>query len=181
MSRLEAPKPDALSPIQQSVYDDIAAGPRGGVHGPLAVWLWRAQFAKHAQRLGQYCRFDSSLPARLSELAILVTGRHWKSEFEWQHHKPIALQAGIAEHIVEAIRLGETPNITQPDERVVYEFASELLTERHVSQSLYDQAVGELGAETVVDLVGLLGYYTMISMTINVFEIKADGPAELSD
>lgn len=180
MSRLDPPRAESFSPAQQRVHDNIASGPRGAVVGPLGVWLWQPEFAQNAQSLGQYCRYDSSLPTRLSELAILVTGRHWGSEFEWQHHKPIALDAGIAANIVEAIRKGETPAITRSDERVVYEFATELLVERRVSQTMYDAAIDELGHETVVDLVGLLGYYTMISMTINVFEIDADGPPELA-
>ncbi len=180
MPRLAPPNPDAMDAKQRAVHDAIASGPRKGVRGPLAVWLHRPEFAGRAQHLGQYCRYDSSLPARLSELAILVTARHWGSEYEWQAHRPIALQAGLDPAIVEAIRLGREPEIPNADELAVYRFAISLLETRQIAQALYDQTVQAIGRESVVDLVGVLGYYGLISMTINAFEIPADGPAELT-
>jgi len=180
MSRLATPNPNSMTNAQKMVYDAITAGPRGRVVGPLGVWLWRPELAQRAQTLGQYCRFDSSLPKRLSELAILVTGRYWGAEFEWQHHKPIALEVGIDESIVEAIRIKDTPNFTNTDEKIVYEFASSLYETRAIPDALYQSAIDTLGQDAVVDLVGVLGYYAFISMTINVFEVDADGKDELS-
>lgn len=171
MSRLPAKPYDDLTDRQKQVHDNIASGPRGLVQGPLAVWLNRPELADCAQALGQYCRFDSSLPPHLSELAILTTGRIWGSEFEWSVHKPIALKAGISADIVEAIRTQKPPEFVNEDEAVVYAFAKKLHTERHISDTLYAHAVSVLGQDNVVDLVGLLGYYTLISMTINAFKV----------
>lgn len=180
MSRLSPPTPPNLTKDQQEVHDAISAGPRGAVVGPLGVWLWRPELAQCAQALGQYCRYDSSLPTRLSELAILVTGRYWGAEFEWQHHKPIALEAGLDEGIVEAIRKGETPSFANSDEQCVYDLATSLYHTRRVPDDIYQSAIKILGQDEVVDLVGVLGYYAFISMTINVFEVPADGENELS-
>lgn len=180
MSRLNPPAPPNLTADQQKVHDAITSGPRGAVVGPLGVWLWRPQLAQHAQKLGQYCRYDSSLPKRLSELAILITGRYWGAEFEWQHHKPIALDAGLDEDIVEAIRNGETPSFVNEDEQCTYNLAMNLYQTRKVPEAVYQSAINVLGQDAVVDLVGVLGYYAFISMTINVFEVDAEGENELS-
>ncbi len=179
MSRLETPPLDSLTSAQKKVHEDISSGPRGGVYGPLGVWLWRPELASRAQALGRYCRYDSSLPPRLSELAILTTARHWSAEFEWLHHKQPALDAGIDPDIVEAIRQGLTPAFSNDDEQAVYNFSLELQINRVVSDSTYKKAVELLGQGTVVDLVGVLGYYSLISMTINAFEIDAPGSNDL--
>lgn len=180
MSRLEPPAQDELTAEQREVHEQIASGPRGGVYGPLGVWLWRPELASRAQSLGRYCRYDSSLPPRLSELAILVTARHWSAEFEWLHHKQPALDAGLDPAIVEAIRQGQTPEFSKEDERVVYEFAWQLQNNRVVSDATYGRAVDLIGQESVVDLVGVLGYYALISMTINTFQVDAPGSNDLS-
>ena len=182
MARIKALQPDTMTPAQRQAHDAIAAGPRGAVYGPLAVWLHRPELANKAQALGQYCRYDSSLPPILSELAILVTGRVWGSEFEWQAHKPIALKAGLPPAVVEAIRRNETPQFSDPRQAVVHEFALTLHTERAISEPLYRRAVDMLGEQAVIDLTGLLGYYTLISMTINVFQVDppAGAAAELA-
>lgn len=180
MSRLSPPDPATFSKDQQEAHDAIASGPRGRVAGPLGIWLWRPELAQRAQALGQYCRYDSSLPKRLSELAILITGRYWGSEFEWQHHKPIALEAGLESHVVEAIRKGQTPSFTKNDEQCVYDVATSLYSNRAIPDATYKAAIDTIGREALVDLVGVLGYYAFISMTINVFEVDAEGENELS-
>jgi 4-carboxymuconolactone decarboxylase len=162
---------DELSPEQVRVHDEIAAGPRGRVPGPLAVWLHSATLADRAQKLGQFCRYDSSLEPRLSELAILVTGRYWGAEYEWWAHKRIGLEAGLDPAIVEAIRERRLPAFEKRDERVVYEFASQLHRDKRVSDATYAEAVEVLGELSVVDLVGVCGYYTLISMTLNAFRV----------
>lgn len=169
--RLTPPDFNALNEEQRHVYDSVAQGPRGGVRGPLALWLHRPQFAGYAQALGAYCRYDTALEPRLSELAILVTARAWSSEYEWFAHKTIAVAAGLSPDIVEAIRRGANPSFERDDEAVVHDFSRELHAQRKVSEATYSRAVQILGSHRVVDLVGLLGYYTLISMTINVFEI----------
>jgi len=178
MERLKPLKPEELTPEQQEVHAAIAAGPRGQVRGPLAMWLHRPGLANRAQALGQYCRYDSSLSPRLSELAILVMASTWMSEFEWWAHKPIALKAGVAEDVVEAIRTGREPAFVKDDERVIHEFLTVLHATRNVPDELYQRAMAVLGKDQLVDLVGLAGYYTLISMTINVFGVvPPDGSA----
>ena len=124
MSRLPELSPGEMTPEQEhSVYDAILAGPRGQVRRALAVGYIRSELAARAQALGAYCRYNSSLPKRLSELAILVTARHWGAEFEWFAHRKHALDAGLSEQVIEAIRKGKTPNFGDAEERTVFDIA----------------------------------------------------------
>ena len=164
-------KPEDLTPAQRKVHDAIVAGPRGRVVGPLRVWLLSPELAERAQELGAFCRFQTSLPPRLSELAILVTGAFWGAGFEWHAHAPLAIKAGIPAHAVEAIRRGKPPELAGEDEQAVYEFSRELWTRHRVSDATYRRIADLLGNETVIELVGILGYYGLISMTINAFEV----------
>jgi 4-carboxymuconolactone decarboxylase len=178
MARVPELDPRLLTAEQKPVYDAIASGPRGRVQGPLAIWLRRPQLADKAQALGRYCRYDSSLPKRLSELAILTTARVWGAEFEWWAHKPPAVEAGLSPMVIEAIRIDASPVFEHEDEAVVYEIARVLYRERRMSDALYAKAKTILGEAGLVDLIGVLGYYALISMTINAFEvdIPADAP-----
>ena len=176
MSRLPELDPAKFSPEQKKVHEAILAGPRGKVVGPLKVWLNNPGLAEHAQALGAYARFNSSLPPRLSELAICVTGAFWKANFEWYAHAPLAIKAGIDPAAIEAIRTGGTPKLTKVDEQVVYDFAIEIITRRRVSDATFERAKKELGLTSVIDLVGIIGYYSLVSVTLNAFEIPlADG------
>jgi 4-carboxymuconolactone decarboxylase len=168
-----------LTAEQQAVFDDIRSGPRGLVEGPLRVWLQSPELAERAQKLGAFCRYGTRLPARLSELAIVTVGAHWRSGFEWSVHAPIAAKAGIDLDVLEAIRVGAQPSITRADERAVYRFSQELLETKRISEDAYNDVVKLVGTEGAVELVGILGYYTLICMTINAFEIPtADGKPE---
>jgi 4-carboxymuconolactone decarboxylase len=171
MTRLAPLDPAALSPRQKEVYDAIVAGPRKGVRGPLAMWLHRPDLCDTAQALGAYCRFGTSLPPRLSELAILVSARIWRAEFEWQAHKPIAIEAGVSPAAIEAIRTHGTPSFEKEDEAVVYDFALSMQRDRTMPQALYERGVRTLGEAAVVDLTGILGYYALVSMTLAVFDV----------
>ena len=171
MKRLDDLDPSALTPEQRQVYDRIAAGPRGKVEGPLRVWIGSPALAERAQALGEFCRFGSSLPPRLSELAILVTGAFWRAGFEWHVHAPIGIKAGLDPVAVEVIRTGGTPALAAADERAVFAFCSELLNQKAVSGAVFEQARIFLGGQGVIDLVGILGYYALISMTIKAFEV----------
>ena len=166
-----------LSPEQRRVHDAIASGPRGVVQGPLKVWLNSPELADRAQALGAFCRYGTTLPPRLSELAIITTGAYWKAGFEWAVHAPIALKAGLDPDAVEAIRRSEPPCFERPDEAAVHAFAHELLHDRRVSDATYRRAEAELGSRGVVDLVGILGYYGLISMTIVAFDVPVPAGA----
>ena len=172
MARLPDIDPANLDEDQKRVYDAILNGPRGKVEGPLRVWLTSPALAERAQALGAFCRYGSSLPPRLSELAILVTGAHWRAGFEWYAHAPIGVAAGLDPVAIEAIRTGANPLLVKDDEKAVYQFSREVVAERRVSQTTYDFAERVLGRRGLVDLVGILGYYALISMTINAFEVS---------
>ena len=167
----------ALSADQQVIHDDIVNGPRGAVVGPLRVWLQSPGLAKQAQALGQYARYDSVLPQVLSELAILVTARYWSSGFEWSHHVPIAIEAGVPSGAVDAISNAKRYAFADAEMQAVFDFAVELHLLKNVTDVTYDKALALLGQQACVDLVGVCGYYTLISMTINVFDVPdGEGP-----
>jgi 4-carboxymuconolactone decarboxylase len=171
MSRLPDLHDEAMTAEQRRVHDEIAAGPRGKVEGPLAVWLHSPGLADPAQKLGAYARFGSSLPPELSELAILVTAQAWRADFEWYAHARLARAAGIPEAVIEAIRVGAAPDLADPKARAVYAVARELHASRALSDATYAAAEAALGIRGLVDLVGILGYYTLVSMTLNAFEV----------
>jgi 4-carboxymuconolactone decarboxylase len=171
MPRLRDIDPATLSAEQRAVYDAMIAGPRGRVQGPLRIWLSSPTLADKAQQLGAFCRFGSSLPPRLSELAILVTGAHWKSSFEFYAHAPLGINGGLDAAAVEAIRVGAEPHFDKEDEAIVYRFAREAWATKRVSDATYRAAVSMLGERAVVELTGIIGYYAMVSLTLNVFEV----------
>jgi 4-carboxymuconolactone decarboxylase len=171
MTRLKPLDTGLMTDRQKQVYDAIISGPRGQVRGPLAVWLHRPELASKAQKLGQYCRYDSALPPRLSELAILTTARIWDAAFEWQAHVPHALAGGITPEVIASLESDETPQFDKADEAVVYAFSRELNMTRAVTDETFDRTIECLGADATVDLVGVLGYYALISMTIKAFDL----------
>jgi 4-carboxymuconolactone decarboxylase len=178
MPRLPDLNPDTLTKDQRRVHDVIIAGPRGAVQGPLRVWLTSPALADRAQALGQFARFDSSLSKDLSELAILVTARIWSSGFEWAHHAPIALAAGIPEDAIAAIGAAQRPVFDCAKRQAVFDCAVELHRDHRISDDSFAVGMAALGEVGMVDLVGICGYYTLISMTINAFEVPdGDGPA----
>ncbi|WP_321857331.1 carboxymuconolactone decarboxylase family protein [Paraburkholderia tropica] len=164
---------------QIAVLDEIVNGPRGNLDGPFLSWIHSPRLANHAQRLGAFCRYETGLSLRLSELAILVIAAHWRSQAEWHIHHPIALKAGLPPHLAEAIRQGTTPTFDDGDDRLVYAFATELNDTRRVSERTYQEAVKRFGHVVVVNLTGLLGYYTLVAITLNVFGNRAIGQVEL--
>ena len=179
MPRIPELRTDQMSSQQLRVHDEILAGPRSSLQGPFHAWLYSPELADPAQKLGEFCRFSSALPKRLSELAILVIARYWCAQFEWYAHAPMAISAGISAAAVGAIQINEKPILDADDECLVYNFVSELLDSRTVSQSTYDQAETTLGRRGVVDLVGIVGYYCLVSITLNVFEMplpKGEAP-----
>jgi 4-carboxymuconolactone decarboxylase len=163
---------------QRTVLEEILSGPRGNLNGPFLAWIRSPDFAEHAQRLGAFCRYRTALPLRLSELAILVTAAHWRSQGEWFIHHPIALKAGVPADVAEAIRVGETPAFDYADaadDALVHAFAMELHETKRVGDATYARAIERFGETVVVNLTGLLGYYAMVAMTLNVFGMRAEG------
>jgi 4-carboxymuconolactone decarboxylase len=160
-----------LTPEQKKVADAIVAGPRGGLRGPFEPWLRSPHLADRAQKLGEYCRFHNSLPKELAELAICLVGRHFKAQYEFYAHARLANEAGLAPAIIEAVRTRATPPFTRDAERIVYDFVTEYLETNRVAAANYKRAIDAFGEQGVVDLVGVCGYYMLVSMTLNVFEM----------
>lgn len=159
---------DQLTPAQKAMVDELLAGSRGSLNGPFNVLLRSPDMGNIAQKLGEYIRFRTSVPRRLNEMAILLTAHWWLSQYEWYAHKPLALQAGLEASVIDDIQAGRRPARMQADEAVVYEFASELRERRRVSDATYQRARTLLGEQGVVDLIALMGYYDLVSMSLNV-------------
>ena len=175
--RLPLPDVDSLSEDQRRVYDAIESGPRGTVPALFMAFLHNAELADRIQRLGALLRYQTSLPPRLSELAILAIARHWSCQYEWHWHAPEAVQAGLSDAVIEAIRHRCPPPLSAPDEVAVYDYTCELQANRAVSDETYDKALELLGPAGVVELTALNGYYTMIAMTLNEHRVPLPGGA----
>jgi 4-carboxymuconolactone decarboxylase len=121
-----------------------------------------------AQKLGEYARFRPAVPAKLRELAIIVTARHWTAQYEWNAHRRAAAQAGLSADVIDAIANRKRPAKMQPDEEAVYNFATELLETKQVRDETFKAAVDKFGEKGVVDIIGVMGYYQMVSMLLNV-------------
>ncbi len=155
---------------QRAVVDRITAGPRGGIHGPFLPLLHSPLLLDRVQELGLLCRFQSSFPPKISELLILISARFWTAQFEFSSHVESAKKAGVPEAAIEAIRTRGTPVFDDPDQTLVYAFANEFFTTNKVSDATFDAAVERFGRRSVVDLVGIMGYYALIAMTLNIFD-----------
>ena len=171
MNRLPAIDPEKLNPEQRKVYDSIASGPRGGVRGPFLALIHVPELTNRIQNLGEYLRFNTSYPPRLSEFAIIVTARHFNCQYEWHAHAPLGVKGGLAQGIVDAVREQRRPSGMQADETAVYDFASELVGKGKVSDAAYQRAVEAFGIKGAVELAGLIGYYIMIAMTLLAHEV----------
>jgi 4-carboxymuconolactone decarboxylase len=182
MSRAPELSRDTMTAEQQAVHDAIAGGPRGGVRGPFNVLLHSPKLADAVQSLGSYVRFECAVPWKLREMAILVTAKHWTAQYEWFAHEKIAREAGLDEGIIEAIRTGRKPPFTEDAEEVVWRFATELYEKRRVSDEVFAAAEKLFGVSGVVDLVGLMGHYNVIAMTLNAFDVEVpDGSRPLAE
>lgn len=161
----------AATPEQRAVMEEIVGGPHGQIEGPYHAWMQIPELARRCRNLSEFIRFKTPLPKRLQELAILLTGQFWQADFEYYYHANLARKAGLAEETIQAIAAGREPTTLQPDEAVVYRLARELFDTRRVSDATYAEAQQSLGMEQVVVLVATLGYYCLVSMTLNTFQV----------
>jgi len=159
---------DEMTPAQKTMVEHLLAGPRGGVNGPFNVLLRSPEVGDLGQEFGAASRFKSSLPQRLYELAILVTARYWTAQYEWQAHHRSALQAGLSASICDAIAAGRRPTAMQKDEEALYNFVSELLNTKQVSDATFNAAKNAFGERGVVDIIAVTGWYNIVSMMLNV-------------
>ena len=148
---------DEMTPAQKTMIEHLLSGPRAGADGPFNVLLRSPEMGDLAQQFGASTRFNTSVPRKLNELAIIITARHWTSQFEWQAHHRAALQAGLSPAIADAIAQGKRPAGMQPDEEVVYNFCTEMLTTKQVSDATFKAVKDAMGERGVVDLIGVMG------------------------
>ena len=174
MTRIKDWTVENLTAEQKEIHDTIVNGPRGHVVGPLRIWLNNPGLARSAQTVGEYARYGTSLSKGLSELAIITTGRVWSSAFEWEHHAPLAIEGGINQENVNIISMGQRPNFTKAEEEAVFDFAAEANILKNVSDNTYNNLVNTLDETAAIDIVGICGYYSLISMTLNVFKVPND-------
>lgn len=174
MPRLPELEAEKLSPEQRKIYDDIKRM-RGQVRGPFAVWLRNAELAEGALKLQDMFASRVNLERRLTQLMILVAARFASAQYAWHIHEPLALQQGIAQQIIDAIRERRTPDFTREDERLVYDLTLELNTTHSLSAGTFDRGMGLLGEQRMVELVSGVGFYSMVAMTLNAFQVAVPG------
>jgi 4-carboxymuconolactone decarboxylase len=178
--RVPTLEPDQMNAAQRAAYDATVAGKRGRMPPPAMAWLHSPEFCDRAQRVGEFIRYDTCLPRVLLEMAILITGRHFGAQYEWYAHRKLALAAGLDAAVIDAIRDGRTPALADAGARAIYDYATTLLSTRKISQAQHDAVVAAFGVRGVVELVGALGYYSLVSLTLNAFEIPLPA-GELSE
>lgn len=171
MPRIAMPSENEMSPEQRAVRDETISGIRGSIPPPLIAWIRNPEMAQRGQRLGELLRYQTSLGPKLSELAILVCGRHWTSHAEWTIHKREALKAGLDPQIIADIAARKTPTFTDEKQKVVYEISSVLLSTSRLPKALYDQGSRLIGEKGLAELVAVLGYYCLCALTLNAFEL----------
>ncbi len=161
-----------LDQSQRAVYDAIQAGPRGSVPWIFHLYLQSPDLAAAVQQLGAFCRYRTGLAGRLSELVILLVAKHWSADYEWSVHEREARKAGLPDGVIAAIDAGTQPDFGDDSEAALaYEFASEYLRTNDLSDALFARAIDTFGRRTVVELTGIIGYYSMLAMAIRIFRL----------
>ena len=169
---------DKMSAAQRTIADAIMSGPRGRLNGPFNAWLRSPDLADRLQKVGEYVRFNTSLDKRVNEMAILMTAQAWGSQYEWYAHAPLALKAGLDPAIIAAIGAGRKPDNMKDDEAIVWEFTTQLRRDHGVDDAIYAKALEKFGERGIIDLIGVNGYYDVVSMTLNVAHVKPPADAQ---
>ena len=179
MPRYQQLDESTLDTAQRRIWDACKAGPRGSVPPPVHVWLKSPGLADHAHQLGAHVRFGTEFSQKLTEIAILMTARYWMAQFEWAAHVRLALQAGLSQDVVDAIGARKTPHFADPDDQIVYDFCRDYYDDHRVDDATYERVVKRFGETGIVDLAGLIGYYSFVSVTLNTFEVPTPPGAKL--
>ena len=156
---------------QKEVHDEIVAGKRGRFGGPFQLLIRAPEVCRHLSRLGEYLRWGSSLPPALSELAICLTARSIRANYEWYAHAPLAIEAGVPADAIEAIRTGVRPEFANNEQTLVYQIVTELIDTKRLSDARFAEAIKAFGEQGVVELGTIIGYYTAIGNALNVFQV----------
>ena len=178
LARIPLPSPEAMDPDQRRVYDAIVGGRRGRLVGPLRAALHRPELADKWQQLGELLRYRTSLPPALSEIAVLVTARRWNCQLEWHMHALAAAEAGVPETVSDAIKHGRRPDGADAKALAVHDYAHALVGTGSVPEPVYDAARMVVGDVGLVELTALVGYYSMVAMTLNAHEIPLPDGAQ---
>lgn len=177
MSRLTPKRPEELTVEQRARYEEVAKArpprPDGQIGGPFDPWIRSPEFAQRAMGLGNFIWERTTLPRRLIELAILVTGRHWRSNVEWVAHARYAAEFGVSQETIDEIFKQRRPTHAPDDETLVYDVSRALHETHDLPPDLYQQAVARFGEQGLMELIATLGFYTMVSMTLNSFDVQA--------
>ena len=168
---------DKMTEVQKKVVADIVAGPRGSFVGPFVVLLRSPELEDRVQKVGEYLRYKALIGRRNTEFVILLTARSWSQQFEWGQHAPIAEKEGIQREKIAAIADGRRPPNMTDEEDMLYNFAQELLNNKTVSQPTFDRVKAKFGEPGVVDLTGLMGYYTTLAMIMNMAQTPGEDGA----
>lgn len=166
---------EQMNAAQRAVAGEITAGPRGEVRGPFIALLHNPELARHVQRLGEHLRWHGKLPSRLKELAVLVTARRWTCQHEWVMHSKLALEAGLAPEVVDAIRAGKEPSAMSEDEKAVYTFCREVHASGRAGDDSFAEIERRFGGDGVLELIALNGYYTLMAMVLNTAGLPLPG------
>lgn len=167
MSRFEVLERDQMTARQREVADAIASGPRGALKGPFLALIHNPELASRVQSLGEHLRYGTGLPQQLVEIAILVTARRWSCDYEWAAHARIAREAGLRPAVIDPIAAGTRPEDLQPDEALLFDFAHETVWQGEPSEATFEAAAARFGRATVLDLLAVCGYYTMLAFVLN--------------
>jgi len=170
-SRLPLPNVDALDSAQREIYESILTT-RGNISGPFLAWMHSPGLASPAEKLGAFCRYKTGFALVESELLILCVAARYQCLGEQQIHEPIALKAGLSAQAVACLRSGQSPPLADERQRLIYQLASELLHSNRIAEPLYREGVAVFGERGMVELVGIVGYYTLVAMTLNAFEMQ---------
>jgi len=152
---------------KKAIEEFKAARKATDVSGPFVPLLRSPEVMNRARAMGDYLRFNSVLPPRLSEFAILITARHWTQNYEWDAHNQLALQGGLSADVIKAIADGRRPDRMAEDEEILYTFCDELHRNQSISDQTYARTVAKFGEQGVIDIVGISGYYTLLAMVLN--------------
>ena len=166
--RLPTIAPAQYTAEQKQAAAEFEAARKTPVFGPFEPMMHSPQLMSDARAMGDYLRFKSAIGNTLSELTILMTAREWTQNYEWSFHYPIAIKAGLRQDLADAIAAGKRPTAMNPDEEIVYNFTSELLKKKQVSDATFERAKARFGTQGVVDMAGIAGYYTFLAMQLNM-------------
>ena len=174
LRRLPTLEYENMNQDQKDLHDEILSGPRTQIAGPLHTWFLNPSYGSLIEKVGAFCRYGTSLEPRLSELAIIIVARHWNADVEWFAHSKIALESGILQETIDAIKINKRPNFKIEDEALIYDITKSILDTKTLNNELFKLAENKMGKKSLLDLTAIIGYYCNVAIQLNVFEIPTE-------